>query len=212
MPDKTPTPPPAAESGVKAEQGAEPETKAEPGKTPNPALAWKREKRRRTERPAVSIFSLRKIWLVPLVAEFVLMLGAGWMAYCLLRVTDDPDVGFPTGSVLVFAGLYACLRFYAKFNELFLPRKVVFFGIGSLLLISLVTEAMVLGDAFMVGGRSRLGHVALVLTPIHLFVLRCLMVFRESRFAPAADALGIRVQSKGTKISNLRRRLRFWLE
>lgn len=157
------------------------------------------------------MLGLRDLWLMPFLAEVVLMFGAAWMTFCLLRVVQDAKAGFPLGSVLVLAAAYSGLAVYSRLHELFLPRKVVFIGVGALLLLSLGLAATVMADAYLMGGRARLLHAALVLTPVHLFVLRCLLIFREARFTPAAHSLQMRLKCKGEKIDELRRKLRFWM-
>lgn len=168
-------------------------------------------RRSHSESPKVSMFRLRELWLVPFLAEVVLLLGAVWMSYCLFRVVQEPKSGFPLGSVLVLAVAYAGLAMYSRLHELFLPRKVVFLGVGGLLLLSVGASAAVLIDAYLIGGSGRLLNAALILTPLHLFVLRCLLVFREARFTPSAASLAMRLNSKAEKLDELRRKLRFWM-
>lgn len=159
----------------------------------------------------VSMFRLRELWLMPFLAEAILLFGAGWMSYCLFRVVQDPRAGFPLSSIVVLALAYAGLATYSRLHELFLPRKVVFLGIGAMLLISVCATISAMVDAFLIGGRGRLINATLVLTPMHLFTLRCLMIFREARYTPSAACLVKRLHSKGERMEELRRKLRFWL-
>lgn len=178
------------------------------------AAPFKRVRRRHSQASAeakVSMFGLRDLWLMPFLAEVVLMFGAVWMSFCLLRVVQDPKAGFPLGSVLVLAAAYVGLAIYSRLHELFLPRKVVFLGVGGLLLLSVAVMTIAMADAYLMGGRGRLVQAALVLTPAHLFVLRCLLIFREARFTPAAHSLQMRLKCRGEKIDELRRKLRFWM-
>jgi hypothetical protein len=175
------------------------------------AAPIKLERRRRSKKDTVSMFGLRDLWLMPFLAEVVLMFGAAWMSFCLLRVVHEPGSEFPVGSVLVLVVAYAVLAFYSRLEELFLPRKVVFVGVGLLLLISLGVCIAVLTDAYLLGGGGRMTKGALVLTPVHLFILRCLLTFRDARFTPSSDSLSLRLKSKGKGVAELRRKLRFWL-
>lgn len=176
------------------------------------AAPFKRRRRSASETaPKVSMLGLRDLWLMPLLAEFVLLCAAGWLSFCLLRLAHDPHAGFPLSSVLLLAAAYAGLAFYSRIHELFLPRKVVLLGVGSLALIATVASIAVMSDAYLVGGRSGAMRAALVLTPLHLFILRCLLIFREARFTPAADKLAMRLKCRAEKAEAFRRKLRFWL-
>ncbi len=157
------------------------------------------------------MLGLRDLWLMPLLAELVLMLGAGWMAFCLLRTMQGPKYDFPIGSVVVLAIAYAVLAIYSRLHELFLPRKVVLLGVGTLLVVSASATVAVMVDAYLLGGARRLATAALAMVPLHLFNLRCLLIFREARFAPAAEMLAMRMKSKSEAMERLRRKLHFWL-
>ncbi len=157
------------------------------------------------------MFRLLGLWFAPFLAELLLLLGAIWMSYCLMRVVQDPKSGFPLGSVLVLALAYAGLVLYSRLHELFLPRKVVFLGVGALFVSSIGLLIFAMVDAYLVGGIGRLINAALILTPVHLFVFRCYLVFKEARFTPSASTLAMRLHSKAEKLEELRRKLRFWL-
>lgn len=197
----------AAEDGAPAQKGAG-ASKRVAAKEPPVKLGRRRS---HPDTSHVSMFRLRGLWFMPFLAEVILLFGALWMSYCLLRIVQEPKSGFPLGSVLVLAVAYAGLALYSRLQELFLPRKIVFIGIGALLLIAVGVVVFVLGDAFLVGGSTRLVNAALILTPVHLFVLRCLLVFREARFAPSAASLAMRLNSRAEKLEELRRKLRFWM-
>ena len=192
---------------------------AEHGATPSPVARtesktpFKEVRRRRSRITAakVSMFGLRDLWLMPFLAEIVLFLGAAWMTFCLQRVVQDPKAGFPLSSVLVLAAAYCGLAIHSRLHELFLPRKVVLLGVGTLLVLAAGISFAVFLDAYLLGGRDRLMHAALVLTPVHLFVLRCLLVFRDARFAPSAASLSLRLKCKGERFEELRQKLRFWM-
>jgi hypothetical protein len=168
-------------------------------------------KRVRSAEPKVSIFGLWELWLMPFLAEVVLLFGAAWLSYCLLQVVQNQAADFPVASILVLVAAYAGLAVYSRLQELFLPRKVVFLGVGVLLLLAAAISAFAQVDALLVGGNVRWFKVALVLTPLHLFVLRCLLVFREARYAPTAASLSRRMSSKAERIESLRRKIRFWM-
>lgn len=161
----------------------------------------------------VSMLAMRDLWLVPLLAETVLMLTAMWMSFCLLQVTQGNGDGqkFPVASILVLVGAYAVLALYARLHELFLPRKVVFFGVGALLLLAAAYGCVFGGDAFLMGGVKRLANASLALAPVLFFILRCLLVFRDARFAPSVDTLVWRRRHRGKVLDRLRRKLSFWL-
>lgn len=157
------------------------------------------------------MFRLLGLWFAPFLAELLLLLGAVWMSYCLLRVVQDPKSGFPLGSVLLLVLAYAGLVLYSRLHELFLPRKVVFLGVGALFLSAIGLIVSVMVDAYLVGGTVRMINAALILTPVHLFVFRCYFVFKEARFTPSAATLSMRLHAKAEKLEELRRKLRFWM-
>lgn len=162
---------------------------------------------------SVSVMAMRDLWLIPFLAEVVLMLAAMWMSFCLLQVTLGGGQGyqFPVASILLLAGAYAVLALYARVHELFLPRKVVFLGVGSLLLLAVAFGCAFGGEAFLVGGVKRLASASLALAPILFFAVRCLLVFSEARFTPSIDTLAWRRRHRGRGLDRLRRKLRFWL-
>ncbi len=199
----------AVEQGVNGGKGSE--TNGGNFRGPNTPPLKLGRRRVNSKGDRVSMFRLRDLWLVPFLAEVVLMFGAAWLSYCLFQVVKEPGSGFPIASVAVLALTYAALVMYSILHELFLPRKVVFLGVGLLLLLSLGTSVFAQIDALLVGGKSRWMNTTLALTPLHLFVLRCLLVFREARFTPSAASLTIRLQAKAERLEALRRKLRFWL-
>jgi hypothetical protein len=175
-----------------------------------------RSSSRAREEPAaanVSILAMRDLWLVPFLAEVVLMSAAMWMSFCLLQVMQWNGGGqkFPVASILLLVGAYAVLALYARLHELFLPRKVVVFGVGTLLLFAAAYGCVFGGEAFLSGGVKRLANASLALAPIQFFIVRCLLVFRDARFAPSAETLAWRRRHRSKVLDRLRRKLSFWL-
>jgi hypothetical protein len=158
-----------------------------------------------------SLLGMKGLWLVPFLAETVLLFGAVWLTICLQRIVLEGKLGFPTSSVVAIAVVYVGLAIYCKVQELFLPRAAVFLGVGVLTLISLGCTGGFLSDAFLMGGRPRFYNALLVVMPLNLFTLRCILLFREARFTPNMDSLAPRLKVKSNKIAELRRTLRFWL-
>lgn len=163
--------------------------------------------------PDVSMLAMRDLWLVPFLAEVVLMSAAMWMSFCLLQVMQWNGGGqkFPVASILFLVGAYAVLALYARLHELFLPRRVVFFGVGTLLLFAAAYGCVFGGEAFLSGGVKRLANASLGLAPILFFIVRCLLVFRDARFAPSVETLAWRRRHRGKVLDRLRRKLSFWL-
>ena len=170
---------------------------------------------RRGDEPAaanVSVMAMRDLWLIPFLAEVVLMLTAMWLSFCLLQVTlENGAHAFPVASILLLAGAYAALALYSRLHELFLPRKVVVLGVGPLLLLAATYGCMFGGEAFLVGGVKRLANASLALAPVLFFIVRCVLVFSEARFTPSLDTLIWRRRHRGKVLDRLRRKLRFWL-
>ena len=161
--------------------------------------------------PEISVLRHRELWLPPLLAEVVLCAGAAWLALSLESVMWAPDPAFPAFSFAVLALVYGVLVLHARARELFMPRSVVFFGVGSLMLIAAGAGAYLVIEGYLVGGLYRLRYMPLVLVPIGLFLARGVFVFRAARSASSLSKLNVNARIEGRGMRSLRAKLRYWL-
>lgn len=178
----------------------------------DPAASLKRVRReRRAPESAFSAFRHRGLWLAPLLAETVLLLGAIWLTICLDRVIWTEKFEFPILSFLPIIAVYVALVLYSRARELFMPRAVVLIGVGTLTVLAVVGGVMVTLDGFLLGGLRRLATAFLVLVPLCLFLIRCVMVFREARFAPTVTEHFLKSNVTEQRAQKLREKMRFWM-
>jgi hypothetical protein len=149
--------------------------------------------------------------LAPFMAEAVLLLAAALLSISLYRVIWSPGAAFPFAGFAVLAVLYLAFSSYSRFHELFLPRAVVFLGVGALALGSLSLAGFFLVDAYLLGNKRRLMMAGLVVVPQVAFIARCVIIFGAARFTPALSALTLRADVKSEYWRTLRAKLRFWL-
>lgn len=161
--------------------------------------------------PELSVMRHRKLWLPPLLAEAVLCIGAAWLAISLESVMWAPDHAFPLFSFAVFALVHAALVLHSRARELFMPRSVVFVGVGSLMLIAAGVGVYLVIEGYLVGGLYRLRYMPLVLVPLGLFLTRGVFVFRAARAAPLLSRLHVSARIQGRGMRSLRAKLRYWL-
>jgi hypothetical protein len=170
-----------------------------------------RRRRSARSRDRVSLLAHHRLWLAPFMAEAVLLLAAALLSVSLYRVIWTAGAGFPYAVFAGLAALYFAFSSYARFHELFLPRAVVFLGVGSLAIGSLSVAGFFVADAYLLGGKRRLLMAMLVIVPQLAFLARCVIIFGAARFTPALSALTLRADVKSEYMRTLRAKLRFWL-
>lgn len=161
--------------------------------------------------PNPSVFDYTRLWAAPFLAEIVLFLGAIWMMVCLSRLVFVADFRFPLLSVIFPLAVYLGLVQFSSARELWMPRKVVFFGIGGLAFFSLALAGIISVDAFLLGGVRRMGMSLLTSLPLLFFVVRCISVMRAARFTPSLRELARRPEHRPPLFPRLRTYLRFWM-
>jgi hypothetical protein len=191
-----------------AEDGVASGERAEAEESP---VKVQRRRRSARSRDRVSLLAHHRLWLAPFMAEAVLLLAAALLSVSLYRVIWTPGAGFPYAVFAGLAALYFAFSSYARFHELFLPRAVVFLGVGSLALGSLSVAGFFVTDAYLLGGKRRLLMAMLVIVPQLAFLARCVIIFGAARFTPALSALTLRADVKSEYMRTLRAKLRFWL-
>lgn len=170
-----------------------------------------RKRRAKQPKPELSVWRQYRVWWSPLLAEVVLFVASVFLTIFLYRVmwSKGSVVSVPAFLVLVLA--YFALASHNRLNEFYLPRPVVFFGVGFLTLMSLTVVGVFLADAHILGGRDRMLLTFLATVPMLLFFGRCLLVFSDARGAPPITELTIKANVKHSKFRDFRRRLRFWM-
>ncbi len=174
------------------------------------AMKVSRQKRANTGTQDISVWAQYRLWWSPFLAELILFMAAVLLTIYLHKVMWS-QANFPT---LIYVGLGVCyvLSFsYNRLNELYLPRPVVFFGLGSLSLTSLVIIAVFLVDGWLAGGSSRAMYVGLAVVPILSFLGRCALMFVDARSTPPISSLSMRANVQSSKFRDFRRKLRFWM-
>jgi hypothetical protein len=175
------------------------------------SLKVSRQRRGSSLAPGISVWAQYRIWWSPFVAELCLFTAAVLLTVYLHQVIWSQGAEFPTTWYLGLGVSYLFLISHNRLNELYLPRPVVFFGLGTLVIISAVIVAIFIMDAWMIGGRNRAAYVLLAVVPMMAFLGRCFLLFKDARSTPPISALAMTANVKRNKFRDFRRRLRFWM-
>lgn len=175
------------------------------------SLKISRLRRGQSVTSGVSVWAQYRIWWAPFCAELALFAAAVLLTVYLHQVIWAEEAKFPAASYLGLGIGYLLLISHNRLNELYLPRPVVFFGIGSLVLISLTVMGIFIADAWLIGGRGRVFFVLLAVVPMMAFLARCFVLFMDARSTPPISALAMMANVKSTKFRDFRRKLRFWM-
>jgi hypothetical protein len=170
-----------------------------------------RKRREKKPKAALSVWKQYRVWWSPLLAEAVLFVAAVFLTIFLYRVMWSKGSVFSVPIFVMLVLAYFGLASHNRINEFYLPRPVVFFGVGFLTLMSLTVVGVFLADAHMLGGRERMVLTFLATVPMLLFFGRCMLIFSDARCAPPITELTIKANVKHTKFRDFRRRLRFWM-
>lgn len=175
------------------------------------SLKMSRQRRGHASSAEISVWAQWRIWWAPFAAELVLFTAAVLLTIYLHRVIWSEGAQFPATAYLGLGIGYLLLISHNRLNELYLPRPVVFFGLGSLLLSSLAIMGIFITDAWLIGGQSRAAYVLLAVVPMVAFLGRCFLLFRDARSTPPISALAMMANVKRNKFRDFRRKLRFWM-
>ncbi len=175
------------------------------------SLKVSRQRRGQPAAQDISIWAQWRIWWAPFVAELILFGAAVLLTIYLHQVIWSEGAQFPTTTYLGLGIVYLLLISHNRLNEFYLPRPVVFFGLGSLVLSSLAIMGIFIADAWLIDGRSRALHVLLAVVPMMAFLGRCFLLFMDARSTPPISALAMMANVKRNKFRDFRRKLRFWM-
>jgi hypothetical protein len=177
------------------------------------ALSLKMTRQRRGQHalPDISDWAQYRIWWSPFLAELVLFVAAVLLTIYLHQVIWSEGAKFPTAAYLGLGVGYLFFISHNRLNELYLPRPVVFFGMGSLVLGSVIIMGVFITDAWLIGGRGRAFYVLLAVVPMMAFLGRCVVLFMDARSTPPISALSMVANVKRNKFRDFRRKLRFWM-
>ena len=170
-----------------------------------------RRRRGESAKPVVSVWAQYRIWWSPFLAEVLLFVAALLLTIYLHQVVGSSEAAFP---LWPFAGLgcaYLGLASHNRLNELYLPRPVVFFGVGSLMAVSLLVMGWFLTGAYLDGGYRHILYEILALVPMLVLLGRCALLFLDARRTPPISALAMKANVKTSKFRDFRRKLRFWM-
>ena len=175
------------------------------------SLKLARQRRGQSVSPDISVWAQYRIWWSPYMAEVVLFVAGLLLTIYLHRVIWSQGAEFPFTAYLGLGIGYLFLISHNRLNELYLPRPVVFFGLGSLVIASLVIIGIFVFDAWVLGGRGRVLYVLLAIVPLLAFLGRCGLLFQDARSTPPISSLAMVANVKRNKLRDLRRKLRFWM-
>lgn len=161
--------------------------------------------------PHSLLWACRRIWIIPLIAEAALLVGAAWLSVGLHWVIFTPGASFPIFSLGALAVICALLMNHVRVHELFMPRPVVTLGVGSLAVVAIVVGGLIMAGHFTSGGYPLLLKSLLTLVPLALFLVRVATVFQSARRAPTLREIGRRSPPRARRSKRLIARLRFWL-
>jgi hypothetical protein len=159
------------------------------------------------------LMSHKSIWLAPLLAECVFAFGAIWLAFICTRIVAGKVEAFNLPQISLIVGVYAVLAIYSKINDLFMPRAVVLFGVGMLMLITFTVSSYLFVEMVHSSGMSLrlLGQNLVCVVPVALFLLRGYLVFKDARYSPSLSSISIRANTRSSTMQRVSRRLKFWL-
>lgn len=207
-------PMPDRDQSTKSESSAAIEAVAgnsSPGEQLALSLKMSRQRRGLSSAQDISVWAQWRIWWAPFTAELFLFIAAMLLTIYLHQVIWSEGARFPTMAYLGLGIGYLLLISHNRLNELYLPRPVVFFGLGSLVLSSLVIMGIFITDAWLIGGQSRALYVLLAVVPMMAFLGRCVVLFMDARSTPPISALAMVANVKRNKFRDFRRKLRFWM-
>lgn len=142
------------------------------------------------------------------------MVGAIALALMFHRIviTGEPTALNGYGFVLLACGfIFLVSKGYSWLQDLYMPRPVIFWGEGGMLVGTLITIAAIVVDHLHERGLGNLIGLAIVLFPLLIFLIRVYMVFSDGRHIPSSRRSRMRVDASTERMAALRRKIRHWM-
>lgn len=177
-----------------------------------PPLPLRRVRRRRTGQ--ASSGAPVSLWIFPLLAEFQLLIGAVFLTvifHGLVLEGQSVALGGNFAVILACVFIFVLTRGYSWLQDLYMPRPVIFWGEGTLMVGAITAISVIVIDHLLQRGLGNLPGLLIVVCPLFIFLIRVYMIFIEGKNIPSSRRSKFRVDANTERMASLRRKLRHWM-